>query len=163
MAVNYGQQLKQWGEIPAEMHFSIRTEGSTQSRSNGSPHQATQGSKVKLALCLTNYREGVWGSGYMDSHFLDLGTSWRWAVSFNAPVVLTPGERAPGTHWIGGWVEPRASLDDVEDRKFLTLQGLKLWPLVRPARSKLLYYQGSAPPKIGTIIVVCLQYVRSYI
>jgi hypothetical protein len=24
------------------------------------------------------------------------------------------GERAPGTHWIGGWVDPRAGLDDVE-------------------------------------------------
>jgi hypothetical protein len=27
-----------------------------------------------------------------------------------------PGERAPGTHWIGGWVGPRAGLDDVEKR-----------------------------------------------
>jgi hypothetical protein len=35
---------------------------------------------------------------------------------------FTPGERATGTHWIGGWVDPRAGLDDVEKRKFLTLQ-----------------------------------------
>jgi hypothetical protein len=27
---------------------------------------------------------------------------------------FTPGERAPGTHWIGGWVSPRGGLDDVE-------------------------------------------------
>jgi hypothetical protein len=54
------------------------------------------------------------------AHFLDLGTSWRWVVSF------TPGERAPGTHWIGGWVDPRSSLHDVEKRKFLTLSGLEL-------------------------------------
>jgi hypothetical protein len=36
--------------------------------------------KVKLTLCLTNYtlcQEGVWGSERIDSHFLDLGTSWR--------------------------------------------------------------------------------------
>jgi hypothetical protein len=39
---------------------------------------------------------------------------------------FTPGERAPGTHWIGGWVGPRAGLDDVEKRKFLTLPGLEL-------------------------------------
>jgi hypothetical protein len=45
---------------------------------------------------------------------------------------LYPGERAPGTHWIGGWVGPRASLDKVENRKFLTLPGLKLRPLGRP-------------------------------
>jgi hypothetical protein len=39
---------------------------------------------------------------------------------------FTPGERTPSTHWIGGWVGPRASLNDVEMRKFLTLQGLEL-------------------------------------
>jgi hypothetical protein len=27
---------------------------------------------------------------------------------------FTPGERDPGTHWIGGWVGPRASLDNME-------------------------------------------------
>jgi hypothetical protein len=26
----------------------------------------------------------------------------------------TPWERAPGTHWIVGWVDPRAGLDDME-------------------------------------------------
>jgi hypothetical protein len=30
------------------------------------------------------------------------------------PGRFTPGERAPGSHWIGGWVEPRAGLDEVE-------------------------------------------------
>jgi hypothetical protein len=39
---------------------------------------------------------------------------------------FTPGERAPGTHWIGGWVGPRASLDDVERRKIFPLPGLEL-------------------------------------
>jgi hypothetical protein len=28
---------------------------------------------------------------------------------------FTPGESAPGTHWIEGWVSPRAGLDDVEN------------------------------------------------
>jgi hypothetical protein len=27
------------------------------------------------------------------------------------PRPLYPRERAPGTHWIGGWVGPRADLD----------------------------------------------------
>jgi site-specific recombinase XerC len=31
-----------------------------------------------------------------------------------------------GTQWIGGWVELRAGLDDVEKIKFLTLLGLEL-------------------------------------
>jgi hypothetical protein len=47
---------------------------------------------------------------------------------------FTPGERVPGTHWIGGWVDLRAGLDDLEKRKFLTLSGLELRSLGRPAR-----------------------------
>jgi hypothetical protein len=34
-------------------------------------------------------------------------------------------------------VDPRADLDDVEKRKFLTLLGLELRPLGRPARSQM--------------------------
>jgi hypothetical protein len=53
---------------------------------------------------------------------------------------------APGTHWIGGWVDPSAGMDGVEKRKYLTLLELELRPLVRPARSQSLYrlsYPGS--------------------
>jgi hypothetical protein len=42
------------------------------------------------------------------------------------PGRFTPGEKAHDTHWIGGWVGPRAGLDDVEKRKFLTLLGFEL-------------------------------------
>jgi hypothetical protein len=42
---------------------------------------------------------------------------------------FTPGERVPGTHWRGGWVDPRAGLDDVEKRKIVPLSGLELQPL----------------------------------
>jgi hypothetical protein len=38
-------------------------------------------------------------------------------------------------------VGPKACLDDVEKRKFLTLPGLELRPLGRPARSQALYRQ----------------------
>jgi hypothetical protein len=48
----------------------------------------------------------------------------EWSAS--SPGRFTPGERAPATHWVGGWVGPRAGLDDVEKRKFLTLPGLDL-------------------------------------
>jgi hypothetical protein len=40
---------------------------------------------------------------------------------------------------IRGWVGPRASLDDMEKRKFLTLPELELLLLSRPARSQSLY------------------------
>jgi hypothetical protein len=36
---------------------------------------------------------------------------------------FTPGEEAPGTHWIGGWVGPRAGLDALDKRKILPLPG----------------------------------------
>jgi hypothetical protein len=42
----------------------------------------------------------------------------KWSVS-------SPGCFTSGTHWIGGWVDPRAGLDDVEKRKFLTLPGFE--------------------------------------
>jgi hypothetical protein len=57
----------------------------------------------------------------------------EWLIS--RPCRFTPAKMAPGIHWIGGWVGPRAGLDDVEKRKFLTLPRLKLRPLGRPARS----------------------------
>jgi hypothetical protein len=63
----------------------------------------------------------------MEPHFLDLGTSWRGVVSF------TPGERAPGTQWIRGWVNPEQIWTTW--RTFLTLPGLELRPLGHPARS----------------------------
>jgi hypothetical protein len=44
----------------------------------------------------------------------------------HAPAALPPEETACGAHLIGGWVDPRAGLDDVEKRKFLTLPGLEL-------------------------------------
>jgi hypothetical protein len=40
-----------------------------------------------------------------------------------------PGRFTPGTHWIGGWMDARAGLDDVKKRKCLTLQRLELRPL----------------------------------
>jgi hypothetical protein len=59
-------------------------------------------------------------------------------VSFT-PRPLYHWERAPGIHWIGGWVYPRAGLNDAEKRQFLTLPELELRPLCRPARSESLY------------------------
>jgi hypothetical protein len=58
----------------------------------------------------------------------------EWSAS--RPGRFTPGvSLAPGAHWIGGWVDLRAGLDDLEKRKFLTLQGLELRPFGRVVRS----------------------------
>jgi hypothetical protein len=40
------------------------------------------------------------------------GSEW----SASRPGLFTPRERAPGAHWIGGWVGPRAVLDTVVKR-----------------------------------------------
>jgi hypothetical protein len=52
-----------------------------------------------------------WGEEVQLHAFFDLGISRR------CPGRFTPRERAPGTHWIGGWVGPRAILDAVVKRK----------------------------------------------
>jgi hypothetical protein len=36
----------------------------------------------------------------------------EWSAS--RPGRFNPGDRAPGTHWIGGWVDPRDEMDSVE-------------------------------------------------
>jgi hypothetical protein len=73
-------------------------------------------------------------------------------------VNLTPRPLYPrGTHWIGGWVDPRTGLDDVEKRKFLTLLGLELRSLGRPARSQsyIEKYIFHLPCKVGKRGLVC--------
>jgi hypothetical protein len=52
---------------------------------------------------------------------------------------FSPGERAPGTRWIGDWEDPRVSLRDTEKWKFSTLPGLEFRSLGRPASSQSLY------------------------
>jgi hypothetical protein len=43
------------------------------------------------------------------------------------------------THWLGGWVKPRASRDDLVKRQFLILPRLELRPLGCPASNQSLY------------------------
>jgi hypothetical protein len=83
----------------------------------------------------------------------------EWSAS--RPCHFTPGEGASGTHWLGSWVGPRASLDDAEEKKFLTPPGLELRLLSRPARSQSLYrlsYPGSLFNKImGAVMCESVQ------
>jgi hypothetical protein len=74
---------------------------------------------------------------YIHVFFTSVLVGGEWSDS--RPGRFTPRERVPGTHWIGDWVTPRAGLDDVEKTKFLTLLGLELRNLCRPARSQSLY------------------------
>jgi hypothetical protein len=66
----------------------------------------------------------TWGSGGVAPPFLT-SALYVGEWSCTRPSRFTPGERAPGTHWIGGWVGPRAGMDA------LTLVGNRT-PAVRP-------------------------------
>jgi hypothetical protein len=56
----------------------------------------------------------------------------------HTPAALHPGKQPPCTHLIGGWVGPRAGMDNVEKRKFLTPQGTQNSDpsVVQPAASR---------------------------
>jgi hypothetical protein len=71
---------------------------------------------------------------YKSTFFISALAGGEWSAS--RPCRFTPEERAPVTHWIGGWVDPRASLDYVEKRKLLPSQGSELVTLGRPPRSR---------------------------
>jgi len=62
-----------------------------------------------LVSCQCPHHEGVWG---MEVDPLSILTSALEDVDDNlsAPVALHPTKN-PNTHWIGGWVEPRANVD----------------------------------------------------
>jgi hypothetical protein len=83
------------------------------------PHVPLKRLKLKLFLCFNRAprHEGVWGSGDKPQRILDLDTDGgEWSVSRTGR--FTPREKARRTHWIGGWVSPRAGLDAVVERKF---------------------------------------------
>jgi hypothetical protein len=63
--------------------------------------------------------KAYWVSGGIAARILNLGTRRRWVWSASCTGSFTPKERAPGTHWIGGWVGLKACLDPVVKRKVL--------------------------------------------
>jgi hypothetical protein len=55
--------------------------------------------------------ETCWRSSCLEPLILNLGTRWKWVVN------IKPRPSYPGTHWIGGFVSPRAGLDDLKNRR----------------------------------------------
>jgi hypothetical protein len=85
----------------------------------------------------------AYGSGCIEPHILDLGTSWRWVVSFTPRPLYLRGNRPPYPldRRFGG---PQSrSGRFLEKRKFLNQPRLELWTFSRPARS----YPGSLRPQ----------------
>jgi hypothetical protein len=52
----------------------------------------------------------------------------EWSAS--RPGRFTPRERAPGSHWIGGWVGPRAVLDAVVLEKLVIYVIIKSFHII---------------------------------
>jgi hypothetical protein len=72
-----------------------------------------------LSLCFNwaPYHVGMLGEWrYSSTHSLTSALDGG-KRSASRPGRFTPRERAPGTHWIGGWVGPRAVVDVVVKRK----------------------------------------------
>jgi hypothetical protein len=64
-------------------------------------------------VCCLSQHEGIWGSGCTyQSFFASVLVGDEWSAS--RPNRFSLGKRAPHARWIGGWVGPRAGLDDVE-------------------------------------------------
>jgi hypothetical protein len=95
--------------------------------------------KVKLLL-IKHYAMKVHGGVDVYIHIFLTSALVGGECSASWPGCFTPRERAPGNHWIEGWVNLTASLDDLEKKKFFTLLELNLRPLGRPAHSQLLYW-----------------------
>jgi len=69
-------------------------------------------------------------SGGIAPRILNLGTRWRWVVSFTPHSPYPPGERVPGTHFLWGCVCPSAGLDTavVNRKKSHSLPGIESRP-----------------------------------
>jgi hypothetical protein len=88
---------------------------------------------------ITEHRaiKAFWGSGGIAPRIL----SWsldggEWSASHLGRFTLRG--RAPVTHWIGGWVDPRTGLDAVVKRKFPAPVGTRNPD--HPVRSPALYH-----------------------
>jgi len=56
-----------------------------------------------------------WGWRYSATHSLTIVLGGEWSASH--PHHFTCRERAPSTHWMGGWMGPRVGMDMMEKRK----------------------------------------------
>lgn len=88
---------------------------------NSLSRNAIQPNQLKKALCLESH-EGVWEIGSISPLILNLIARWKQFVNFT-PYSFAPGDRAPVTHWIYGWLCPRAPTGNrIRKRKHYLLE-----------------------------------------
>jgi hypothetical protein len=87
----------------------------------------------------------------VSSTVLDVGTKWKWVVSFTPLPLYTRG-KSVGTLWIGDCVGPRVGLDAVEKGKTLALPGVETGPSSR----QLITIPTELSQVMDDIFVVCV-------
>jgi hypothetical protein len=91
----------------------------------------------------------AYGEVYVQIHVFLISALVGGEWSASRPFRFTPKEGAPGTIWIGGWVDPRTGLDDMEKRKFLPHRESNSCPLgVRPVASSYTDYAIPTPMQV---------------
>jgi hypothetical protein len=79
---------------------------------NNNNNNNNKGKVVPVLQVSTTPRRRIGEWMYSSTHSLTSAVDgYEWSAS--RPGRFTPRERAPGTHWIGGWVGPRAVLEAV--------------------------------------------------
>jgi hypothetical protein len=115
--------------------------------------------KVKKKVKLSRYTpwRHMGGEEVQLLLILNLGTRWGWVVSVTPRPRFTPGGRTPGTHWIGGWVGPRAGLDAETKRKIICpCRGSNLdRPIVQPVIRHYTAWATPAPTILKQIWELC--------
>jgi hypothetical protein len=84
--------------------------------------------------------EPVWTQRIEEKSFAFAGYRTQIVRSDTISQAHSPRERTPGTHWIGGWVGPRAGLDTEARGHILSpMPGIERRSPGRPARSQTPY------------------------
>jgi hypothetical protein len=102
----------------------------------------------------TPRQEGVWGSGGDATRILNHGSRTRRITGFTFRPLYS-WERDPGTHWVGGWVGPRARSGHSEKEKNPPNLGDRT-PVVQHVASHF-FYPGAVIIIIIIIIIIQLQ------
>jgi hypothetical protein len=78
-----------------------------------------------MSLYLTKHHamKAYWGVEVYSTHSTSALDRVEWSASHPGRFTLT--ESAPGTHWTGGWVDPRTYLDTVSKEKFSAPTGIR--------------------------------------
>jgi hypothetical protein len=123
---DYIDNSKQWSTYVCM--YIYRESSKRRNKTNMAPEKSTQRPNTTLPqdiqssigtksfLAEHHAMKAYWESGGIDLRILaSARDGGEWSVSRSSR--FTPRKSAPGTHWIGGWVGPRAGLDAVVKRK----------------------------------------------